>query len=42
MENDFLSRLLYELVDLDKTPKFQLERAVSPLLGIFTDNREFL
>lgn len=38
MENDFLRKLLDELADLDKTPKFQLERAISPLLGIFIND----
>jgi hypothetical protein len=35
MENKFLDKLFEELKDLNKVPKFQLERAVSPLLGIF-------
>ena len=35
MGNDFLKRLLAELSDLNDVPKFQLERAISPLLGIF-------
>lgn len=35
MKNEFLSRLLEELKFLNKVPKFQLERAISPLLGIF-------
>lgn len=35
MENIFLNRLIEELKDLNDTPKFQLERAISPLLGIF-------
>lgn len=35
MQNNFLTKLLSELTHLNKVPKFQLERAVSPLLGIF-------
>lgn len=35
MENLFLKRLFEELKELNNVPKFQLERAISPLLGIF-------
>lgn len=35
MENKFLDKVFEELKYLNKVPKFQLERAVSPLLGIF-------
>lgn len=35
MENKFLAKLLDEFEQLNKVPKFQLERAISPLLGIF-------
>jgi hypothetical protein len=35
MKNDFLVKLFSELEYLNTVPKFQLERAVSPLLGIF-------
>lgn len=35
MQNKFLSQLINEFEMLNKVPKFQLERAVSPLLGIF-------
>jgi hypothetical protein len=35
MSNNFLEKLISELEQLNKVPKFQLERAVSPLLGIF-------
>ena len=35
MKSSFLTRLFKELTYLNKVPKFQLERAISPLLGIF-------
>lgn len=35
MNKNFLNRLLVELNDLNNTPKFQFERAISPLLTIF-------
>ena len=35
MNSSFLPRLFEELTYLNKVPKFQLERAISPLLGIF-------
>ena len=35
MENKFLTKLLKEFEQLNKVPKFQLERAISPFLGIF-------
>lgn len=35
MKNEFLSRLIEEFKFLNKVPKFQLERAISPLLAIF-------
>lgn len=35
MQNKFLTRLIKEFKYLNKVPKFQLERAISPLLGIF-------
>jgi len=35
MQNKFLSRLIKEFEQLNKVPKFQIERAISPLLGIF-------
>lgn len=37
MQNKFLSRLIKEFEKLNKVPKFQLERAISPLLGIFIE-----
>lgn len=44
MQNKFLSRLIKEFEQLNKVPKFQIERAISPLLGIFIEeiiNKEF-
>ena len=35
MANLFLTKLFEEFTYLNKVPKFQLERAISPLLGIF-------
>lgn len=35
MKNEFLNKLLLEFEELNKVPKFQIERAISPLLGIF-------
>lgn len=35
MKNKFLEELILELEFLNNVPKFQLERAVSPLLGLF-------
>lgn len=37
MENKFLDKLFEELKHLNKVPKFQLERALSPFLGIFIE-----
>jgi len=37
MKNKFLAKLFSELEYLNTVPKFQLERAVSPLLGIFIE-----